>query len=153
TDLAIRCILPRMAKRPQRLSGWVGCLCLLVGQACRSPTQVRIEVTTDLPCTEVSGSGIAVGPSAEVVESRPSASVAATCTDGVIGTLVLSPSAGDGDEFAVRAVLASGGKSIDACVAPSYGPGCIVARRALRFSPHADLRLPIVLRESCDNVP
>ncbi len=66
------------------------------------------------------------------------------------------PSGESNDEFGVKVVLAHGGPSIADCNLAEQNstklPGCIRARRALRFIPHDELMLPIELRRDCDSV-
>src|SRR5262249_5776920 len=48
-------------------------------------------------------------------------------------------------------IVAGIGRDADTCV-PPYGKGCVVARRAMHFVPHADLRVDVPLRAACDGV-
>jgi len=132
---------------------------------CRDPTQVTVELSTDVTCADTPDGfrdlHIFVGKPGSL-RSRPDASEPCDSARGEdLGTIVLVPSREDDAAFAVR-VVAGVGVPADACVEPSYalteeqqteGRGCIVARRSLGFLPHKPLRLPIVLRASCLNVP
>src|SRR5439155_1284504 len=73
--------------------------------------------------------------------------------DGRIGALVVVPNGDNGAEVGIRVVSGLNGKSADACVSDSFRGGCIVARRALNFVPHASLRVPVVMRDACIDVP
>jgi len=138
----------------------------MVLYACREPTQVTIRLTTDASC---GGEGfqeaaVAVAEATSLSGREPSA-VTSACEGGEpeanIGTIVVVPSGDDDAPFAVR-VVAGIGVEASACRPPDYvltnpddiaaGRGCIVARRNLAFSPHTELELPIVLRQSCLNV-
>ena len=78
--------------------------------------------------------------------------MAAGCQPGGrVGSSVLVPSGDNGEEIAVRILLAHDGRSIDECRI-QLGVGCIVARRALRYTPHSNLILPVVLRRNCDGI-
>lgn len=122
----------------------------LASLGCRTPTQATVEVTTDVPCGEVSGTTITVAKLG-ALESSPPTTAALSCTNGRVGALVVVPSAGRSDEFALRVVT---GVKTDpnACVAPDY-KGCMVARRVLHFIEHTELSIPILMRRSCLDVP
>ena len=118
--------------------------------ACREPTQITVELTTDVACTAINETSITVGTLGEI-ENKPAAAKTSACQDGRIGTLVLVP-AGEGEREVALRVITSVNAPIESCVAPDYGAACIVARRALSYIPHQPLRLPVVLRESCKGV-
>lgn len=61
------------------------------------------------------------------------------------------PSGADNAEVAFE-VASRGGGQVDRCYGGRFDPGCIVARRALRYLPVTDLRLPIVMRDACRGV-
>lgn len=127
---------------------------------CREPTQVTIELTTDVSCGDAFRSAnITVGAPGAIRGKDPSA-VTSKCQRGQIGSIVAVPSGSDDAPFAVR-IVAGVGIAAEECPAPDYvlddeataeGRGCIVSRRALSFLPHTSLTLPIVLRQSCLNV-
>jgi len=120
---------------------------------CRTATELRIEITTDLACNEHGGTGVAVGHLGDA-EDKPFASTATTCVNGRIGSLVVLPSGDKSEEVAIRVVTGVGvGVDPASCVPPKYGPNCIVARRALRFIAHTGLTVPIVMRASCRDKP
>lgn len=124
----------------------------LVG--CKDPTEVTIEVTTDVPCTGTTGvraTNVVVGLLGDGgIEDRPPSSTQTRCADGYVGTLVVVPSGAKDDPIAFK-VTTGLGKSPDDCPAAG-GPGCIVARRALRFLPSTKLEVPIVMRGRCEGV-
>ncbi|HEY2408770.1 MAG TPA: hypothetical protein VGI10_22345 [Polyangiaceae bacterium] len=121
--------------------------------ACRSPTETVIEVATDLPCSAGPETSISVGPLSSL-ELRPAAAFSTACqpSTGHVASLVLVPSGDKDAEFAFKVVLAHEGKSVDDCQPPSYGRGCIVARRALRYLPHERLTVPVDMRADCDGI-
>jgi formylglycine-generating enzyme required for sulfatase activity len=120
---------------------------------CRTPTQVTVEITTTVACAESPDTAISVGRLGEDLESRPIAGSSTACdATGRVGSLVLVPSGDKSEQFAVKVVLARAGKPLEQCLGPTFGAGCIVARRALRFIPHSSLALPVAMRASCDNV-
>jgi hypothetical protein len=124
----------------------------LVVIGCREPTQVTLVLSTDVPCDAWQNATIAVGGGAGDVENAAPATKTTTCDPaGEIGTLVLVPRGSAGDAFTAKIV---GGvhRAPETCVAPAYGAGCIVERRALRFLPHTSLRVLVALSHVCDGV-
>ncbi|HEY4157849.1 MAG TPA: hypothetical protein VGM29_07115, partial [Polyangiaceae bacterium] len=121
--------------------------------ACRAPTETVIVVATDLPCSAGPETSISVGP-LSTLETRPAAASSTACqpSTGHVASLVLVPSGDKDAEFAFKVVLAHDGKSVDDCQPPSYGPGCVVARRALRYLPHQRLIVPVQMRADCDGI-
>ena len=68
------------------------------------------------------------------------------CTPGNIGTLSVVPG-GMNDPLVSIEIAESVGIALEDCVPPytfdaSFGTGCIVARRSLRYDPHTPLTLP-----------
>lgn len=132
----------------------VGCLALAIAMAtltpaaCRTPTYVTLKIDTDVPCADLQGTSVTVGRLGELETRAPLTTVTTCSADGTVGSLVVTPSGGDTDEFAVR-VVAGLKRNVDECKAPVYGEGCIVARRALRFVENTSLTLPITLRAAC----
>jgi hypothetical protein len=119
--------------------------------ACRDPTQVTLVLSTDVPCDAWQNATIAVGRPGEVENAQPATKTATCDAAGHLGTIVLVPSGGTSDAFTARIV---GGvhRAPETCVAPAYGTGCIVERRALRFLPHTPLSLLVSLSRVCDGV-
>lgn len=117
---------------------------------CFGPTEIEVVLSTNVPCTSVINSAIALGPPGD--DSRGVVGTASSCSaDGGIGTLYVGPSGGIGDEIEIRATLGVS-KAADACTAPDF-TGCIVARRQLRFTPHTRLVLPIEFDQDCLGQP
>src|SRR3954464_3520388 len=114
---------------------------VVLAAACRDPTQIVVELTTDVKCPDLRGATITVGTVGDL-EERPLTTQTEACDESRarIGSIVIVPSGGDDDTVAIR-VVAGLGRSPSECVPPAYGPGCIVARRALRFVPHETLTL------------
>lgn len=142
---------------------WLGLTCVatvasvLVVGACREPTAIVLEVTTDVPCADVvSGGGIDVRiGAANSVETTPTSQFQTLqCEGGRIGSLTIIPSGDDQDQVGLFVAVASKanpsieqGKSVDC---NSTDPGnCIVAKRVLRYLPHTQLKLPIHLGQAC----
>lgn len=127
-----------------------GCLvsALLVG--CREPTQIVLEMTTDVPCSSLTGSAVGIGTATDIEDKAPSAS-STQCGPRGLGTLVVVPSGARDEDVALKIAGAVGG-SADACATPPFGPNCIVARRRLRFIPHSTLRLSVHLSSACRGI-
>jgi hypothetical protein len=120
---------------------------------CREPTQVTVDIRTDIPCSELHGVTLTTGR-ADGYEDKAPVTVTPECdASGRIGTLVVVPSGDDTDEVAIKVTAGFGPDDAEACKAPNYGPGCVVARRILRYVPQTSLTLPIFLRRSCAGVP
>lgn len=125
--------------------GWVDCL---------DPTQITLEITTDVKCADLHETSIAIGGLSQLEAGAPSATTG-RCdpSTGQVGSLVVVPS-GMGQAAAVRVVAAFGGrKTADECVATGFKGGCIVARRVVSYVSHTRLRLPIRLEAACADVP
>jgi len=125
---------------------------VVASSACRSATMMTVEVTADFPCGDLHGVAIALGPGlGGDLDEKGAASTAITCDKGYVGRLVVVPSGDNEDEIGIR-VVGGFGRDVEECAGPSPGKGCIVARRTLRYSPHADINIPIVLRAACDGI-
>jgi outer membrane protein assembly factor BamB len=126
---------------------------LLAGVAgCLEPTEAIVEISTDASCEDVSGTGITGGLLFDI-ETLPFGTTTDACSSGDIGSIVLVPGEDDEDDaaFAFK-VVTSLDVPVDSCIAPAYGPGCIVARRALRYVPHEPFRLPVQMAAACAGV-
>lgn len=126
-------------------------LLVFAGASCQTPTEIAVSVTTDLTCAELNGVAITVGRLGEL-EAQPPTSTSSSCDGaGKLGTLVVVPSGASDEQVAIRVI---GGAGVDPtqCAAPSYGPKCIVARRALHYLPHQAIALPIKLSRTCQGV-
>jgi hypothetical protein len=151
---------PRMHVPPSRYAASSALLFALAG--CRTPTQVTLEITTDVDCTVLHklGTTITVGTLDEI-ECTPPTPLTFQCDAGRIGSLVVVPSGAQNEEFAVKVVTGVASAppmpvpDASSCHLPDHPPdytGTIVARRALNFIPHTELTLPIVMRQACEGV-
>ncbi len=125
----------------------------VLGVACRAPTEVRLELSTDAECGDVTGTTITTGLLIEL-EDRPPTTATTHCDprSGRIGSVVVVPARKKDDEFAVR-IVTGFFKEPEQCVADDFAGGCIVARRALSFIPHDTIELPIVMEAACIDIP
>jgi hypothetical protein len=122
----------------------------LVG--CKDPTQILLDVRTDLPCSAARGTGIAAGAPG-TVERAPFAVESRDCSEGgAIGTLVVTPESSNDADVGFRVVL---GVDVDssACTADNGYKGCIVQRRQVRYLPHTPIQLPFDMLRVCKGVP
>ena len=118
--------------------------------ACLDPTQVTLDIRTDAPCADLTGTGITIGARGQVEQQDPSTETT-DCSAGAIGTIVIVPSDADDASFGVK-VVSSLGVPTSACQPPTYGPACVVARRSAAFVPHTPLEMPIAMQIACAGV-
>lgn len=130
--------------------GVTGAATLLVLMGCRDATQITVEVLTDFDCERHHNTTVSVGLLG-VVENIDPVATTDVCNDGKVGTLVVIPGGEDSAEVGFRVITGLDGDGT-LCKAPDYLPHCIVARRALRFTPHTNLRVPVQMRASCAGV-
>jgi hypothetical protein len=127
---------------------------LLLAAACRETTQLTLTVHTDVPCTGDSAwQGVAVylGSPGENLENKSATLVTQRCDEnGAVGSLVVTPSDEKDGVVGVR-VVAGITNNPEQCQDDGYR-GCIVARRALRFTPHESLELDVELTGDCVSV-
>lgn len=137
----------------------LGAIGIALVSACQEPSQLTLELTTDVPCADRVTSAIVVGTLAQTAESlsaRPPAVQTGACTqrkpeDAFIGSLVVVPSGDDDGEVAIK-VVAGIGIQPDQCEGPT-DKRCITARRVRRFLSHTKVVLPITLNDACRGVP
>lgn len=134
-------------RSPLRHLPWL----LLPLHACSEPTYVSVHITTDVPCERLQGLTLTFGALGSLEDKVP-ATRTAQCNGGDIGTITVVPSASDDSEFGVRVVMGIE-RDVESCTAPSYGDGCVVSRRGLRFLPGESVTLPIVMRQICNGIP
>jgi hypothetical protein len=119
--------------------------------ACLSPTEITLDVRTDVPCTNAAswrGVAISVGEPGVDVESRaPVLTTTACSASGQVGTLVVVPTGADNAEVGIR-VVAGITENPEDCAAGGY-VGCIVSRRTLSYLPHQAQQVVIDLTSDC----
>lgn len=122
--------------------------------SCREPTQITLELSTDIGCKDLGDTSIYVGTAHELarpLSALTPAAVTKGCIDaqpGHIGAIVVLPSGSDDERVSLRVVT---GRRTSNCTT-DLRSGCIEARRSLGFVPHTPLRLPVMLSQSCENV-
>ncbi|MDB4935394.1 MAG: repeat domain protein [Labilithrix sp.] len=135
----------------------------LLAHGCKNPTQVTLDIGTNVVCSDMRGVEIVVASDTHEAEHRAALDVegrrfptatTSDCTEGTvprkIGTLVVTPGNSDGS---VVVIAAFGKTRVEDCVAPRFAPECIVARRRFGFVDHQSVTLPIVLDPICAGVP
>src|ERR1700722_17995573 len=98
--------------------------------ACRSPTQIDVVISTNVPCSGVTGTSVTTGTLGEI-EGIPPTTTTTNCTNEYIGSVVLIPSSDDSARVGFKVVTGINGTTADQCSANdagSYGANCIVAR-------------------------
>ncbi len=116
---------------------------------CKNPTEITLQVLTDVPFASERSVVISAGPHPDSAEPI-AATDAPWGADGNIGTLVLTPK---GDKSANVRVLVVLGVAQSALKCSIDAPqGCIVARRQLAFIEHSSLQLPIGMHALCEGV-
>lgn len=127
----------------------------LAVDACKSPTQVTLAISSTNECAALRGVRIVVASEPREAEDRAKSDFvtaeAPPCAPGTreIGTLVLTP--GD-DARAAVVVVAGVSQPASSCRSPDFA-GCIVARRALSFVDGTSLSVPIEIDFACADVP
>lgn len=132
---------------------------LAAASACREPTHILLELTTDVSCEQRLTTAVVVGTLADTAKSlddRPAATATSACAargggEAFIGTLAITPSESDTGEVAIKVVTGIGIPP-EQCTDPK-DKRCIVARRVRKFEPHAKVTLPIALNDACRGVP
>jgi hypothetical protein len=119
--------------------------------ACLSPTQVLLEVRTNVDCTNPAhwrGVAISVGQPGVDVESRAPVLTTTSCgASGELGTLVVVPTGPKDAQVGIR-VVAGITRNPEDCAAYGYD-GCIVARRTIAYLPHQSQQLLIEMTSDC----
>ncbi len=127
-----------------------GAVTLLI--ECRAATQIVLHVTTNVSCQSIVATQIAVG-SLDELETKPGAATKSSCEpSGRVGDLVVVPSGDNGAGVAFKIVTAFGGRSVEDCGKGGDYSRCIVARRALRYIPHAGLEVDVAMTADCEAI-
>ena len=134
--------------------------------ACYGPTEVRLEISTDLPCRAVGDGGRAASDPVRTLvrlggaADSPIVADTATCSaraagDAVadVGSIVVVPSGDRAARVTVQVTATADGSNPDLCGRPDTPVAaqaqCIVARRTFAFIKHTSRSLPIRLYASC----
>ena len=142
--------------RPPRLPAALlaGGICTFLAvsfSACLAPTQLTLELRTDVPCSSVRGVSITVGSPGTIEGAPPSTTTNACNDDGNIGTIAVAPAGSKAGRIAIRAILGVD-VPVEQCTADTKYLGCIVVRRELSFVPRTTSVVPIGFYLACRNV-
>jgi alpha-tubulin suppressor-like RCC1 family protein len=118
--------------------------------SCRTPTDITLRITTNIPCSDIGSTTITVGRPGEL-ETAAVTTGTATCDNGTIGTLVVVPSGSDDDAVGMK-IVSGYQRRAEQCTPPDY-KGCVVARRALRYVSHRELTVLVEMARDCVDVP
>ena len=118
--------------------------------SCRGPTQIKLVISTDVPCSRLKGVAITAGPYAYVEDGAP-ATITNECVDGKIGTLISTPAADRDGQVAFK-IVAGVDKDVTQCTRADGYAGCSRQLRQLAYLPHETAELPIVLYLVCVGV-
>lgn len=121
--------------------------------ACQSPTQIVVNVSTDVACSQVKGTQVSVGTLGAALELAEPSTSTPSCSGspGHIGTLVLVPGGSGDEEVAIKVVMGIDRPPAE-CAAANYA-GCIVARRSLHFVQHGSISLDVAMGSACASMP
>jgi alpha-tubulin suppressor-like RCC1 family protein len=147
-----------MARLCRFVRGTLAVGTIAIAASCREPTQLRLDVSTNLRCTEIREVGISVASAPELAEgglrdvSRLTTRTT-SCRDGFIGSLVVTPGTARGAIAIVAKYIDPARPDADlaTCAAPDY-TGCIVARRRFAFLDHTTLRVSVNLTADCKDI-
>lgn len=125
--------------------------------SCLEPTEIRVEVRTDLPCSDpaprVDWTRVAVGLPGAVDGTSPQIDTRSCRPDGklsYIGTFVMVPSGrGERVELRVAQHARTPQMSSSDCTGSMIASDCIVARRVVQYLHHSRLTLEINLAKAC----
>ncbi len=126
---------------------------LLLAMACREPTEMVVQVTTDFDCAQLSKNEVSFYGGPAVDPTRPVSSTSRACADKRVGSVVVTRSGG-GDHVVIEVIAALAPLALDAngrC--DEKVAGCIHARRDVAFLSHTPLKIPITLEASCSGHP
>jgi hypothetical protein len=140
-----------MALRVRQFGLVASAAAMALALACRDPTEMMLRITTNAPCAQLDVT-IDVGAAGEApsgVAAGQKGCHDAAAVPAYVGSIVLVPSERD-VSLTVR-VMGGVGRTASSCI-DAFGPGCIVARRTLRYITHATLNLPIMLDTQCDGL-
>lgn len=123
---------------------------VVVTIACLDPTEIIVELSTDVPCTSFTGADIGFQYPNQTTVSIVTHAVECSGA-GTIGSLVIVPAQSNDEVLSIIVTTTTNVSSPDDCMS-APGPACIVARRKLAFEPHATLKLPIFLDSACAGI-
>jgi hypothetical protein len=118
--------------------------------SCLDPTQITVDIATDVKCVDTKGTAIAGGTPGTLELASPTTSTR-DCDNGHVGTLVSTPSDSKDVDAAFMVVLGVD-RPVSECTADNHFKGCIVQRRLIHYVKHTPLNLPITLWLVCKDI-
>src|SRR4051794_3435682 len=76
----------------------------LLAPSCLSPTQITLDLRTDVDCSSVQGTAVSAAAPGSVERGAPKLTTRRCESTGSIGTLVVSPESGTDARVAIRIV-------------------------------------------------
>lgn len=141
-------------KRAFRVGGVVVLVGLIAASvaSCLDPTQITLDVRTDVRCELVRGLTIVGGRPGAVEGAPPTTETTRCLPSGEIGTLVATPKETKSDNVAFKVVMGVDRPVAD-CKSEDGYKGCIIQRRQLAFVPRTPITLPVYMLLVCVGVP
>jgi hypothetical protein len=123
--------------------------------SCASPTEIVVDVYSEVSCRVDPQVGLIAGPTLADLASRAPSSTSVACdpASGHVGSVVLQPSGAKDEDIAFEVMTQNGPTDPSLCNDPAHQSKCIVARRELRFEPHQRVTVRVDLRLDCLGVP
>ncbi len=118
---------------------------------CAAPTEILVDVYTEVDCAKDPTTAVVVGPTLVSLQTSAVTSTLSSCAPRTqrSGRVVLSPAGERDASIAFQIVTRDDGEDPERSCTASSSAGCIVARRQLRFVPGASTRVDVALRLSC----
>ena len=120
--------------------------------SCLDPTQITLDVRTDVRCELVRGLTIVGGRPGAVEGAPPTTETTRCLPSGEIGTLVATPKETKSDNVAFKVVMGVDRPVAD-CKSEDGYKGCIIQRRQVAFVPRTPITLPVYMLLVCVGVP
>ena len=116
--------------------------------SCLEPTQITLDIRTDVRCDQAKGISITAGDQGSV-QTAPPRLVSRDCSpDGRIGTLVVTPE-GDRDADVAFRVVMGVDVPVEECTPEKRNKGCIEQKRLVSYVEHTPIELPIDMLLIC----
>ena len=125
-------------------------IALASSTSCLDPTEVTLDVSTNLACSDTKGATFAGGDFGVIETAAPNVTTN-RCEGGSIGTLVATPSKKK-DVAAAFVIVLGVDRPASECTAANRFKGCIVQRRSLHYVKHRPIRLPVEMLLVCKDV-
>lgn len=141
-----------MRARALRTLGVIGATATLAASCSQAPTELVLDVYTDVGCDTKAQVAVAKVGS---LGDRVAATTSRVCdpATGSLGRLVIVPNSGDSGEVALEVRVRPDHGSADNCLAANNYLGCIVARRIVSYIPGRSISMRVDLKNPCVDTP